>query len=186
MYISDEILQKYLKIHKFWNICVNFQEKWTMQYKMFEQIPQSVEFGERKCLNFRDRQGPNANFREIWRRTLCLGLILLLLYSFEISATNGRLKSTTILHNDISHLRHETLSMFIIRKNYVELTQAENRVRWSELLHQHTSTLVSFRGWSVASTRSRIPAWPQNRSRPKLVLYTCSQTRKWRVGDNRA
>ena len=71
----------------------------------------------------------HANFREIWRRTLCLGLILLLLYSFEISATNGRLKSTTILHNDISHLRHETLSMFIIRKNYVELTQAENRVR---------------------------------------------------------
>ena len=59
MYISDEILQKYLKIHKFWNIGVNFQEKWTMQYKMFEQIPTglyclqvsaaagSVEFGER-------------------------------------------------------------------------------------------------------------------------------------------
>ena len=56
-----------------------------MQYKMFEQIPTglyclhvsaaagSVEFGERKCLDFRDRQGPNTvsvliptDFRHGW------------------------------------------------------------------------------------------------------------------------
>ena len=47
-------------------------------------------------------------------------------------------------------------------KKYVELTQAEDRVTWPDLLHQRTSTLASFQEWSFISVWLRIRAQVRN------------------------
>ena len=44
----------------------------------------------------------------------------------------------------------------------VELTQADDRGMWPNLFHWHTSTLASFREWSIASAWLWIQSWVQN------------------------
>ena len=56
------------------------------------------------------------------------------------------------------------------------LNQAEDRVTWPDLPHQHTIALASFREWSVVSAWLRIRAQPWNPCQPRnsASASTCS------------
>ena len=62
-------------------------------------------------------------------------------------------------------------------KKICGINQAEDRVTWLDLLHQHTIALVSFREWSVVSAWLRIRAQPRNPCQPRNSpsASTCSR-----------
>ena len=59
------------------------------------------------------------------------------------------------------------LIMVCYLKKICGINQAEDRVTWPNLLHQHTSALASFREWSVVSAWLRIRAQPRNPCQPR-------------------
>ena len=68
------------------------------------------------------------------------------------------------------------IKIYYLWKKYVELTQAEIRVTWLDLLYPHTGIPVSFGIWSVASTWSEFRAGSgvQTRPQPDQLLWANS------------
>ena len=56
-------------------------------------------------------------------------------------------------------------------KKICGINQAEDRVTWPDLLYRCTSTLASFREWSVVSAWLRIWAQPRNPCQPPIQLW---------------
>ena len=59
------------------------------------------------------------------------------------------------------------LIMVCYFKRICGINQAEDRVKWPDLLHRHTIALASFREWSVVSAWLRIRAQPWNPCQPR-------------------
>ena len=56
---------------------------------------------------------------------------------------------------------------FVILQKICGINQAEDRVTWPDLLHQHMSVLASFREWLVVSAWLGIRAQPRNPCQPR-------------------